>query len=104
MQIGVERAPKLKDAPAIELKFYRSGTDRRGAPANYSRASIQAIFATSCGSLDHFDARFTAQLRLEMRERDGGTSDPLSSQPNFSRALRAISGLGVLAGGNWSRQ
>src|SRR5262249_502800 len=29
---------------------------------------------------------------------------PLSSQPNFSRALRAISGLGVLVGGNLSGQ
>src|SRR5262249_45733280 len=29
---------------------------------------------------------------------------PSSSQPNFSRALRAISGLGVLEGANSSRQ
>src|SRR5271170_889436 len=29
---------------------------------------------------------------------------PSSSQPNFSRALRATSGLGVLVGGNLSRQ
>jgi hypothetical protein len=42
--------------------------------------------------------------RHDLRERDGGASDPLSSHPNFSRALRAVSGLGVLAGGNWSRQ
>jgi hypothetical protein len=35
-----------------------------------------------------------------LRGRGGGASAPLSSQPNFSRALRAVSGLGVLAGGN----
>lgn len=29
---------------------------------------------------------------------------PSSSQPNFSRALRATSGLGALVGGNLSRQ
>src|SRR5207245_10162062 len=39
-----------------------------------------------------------------LRTLQRGQPFPSSSQPNFSRALRATSGLGVLEGGNCSRQ